>query len=243
MHMEDDIKTLVFFPALNEELTVGNIVTQVRLLYPRFDLLVVDDGSSDHTGLNATNAGAKVLRLPFNVGVGGAVGCALRYAFENNYDELFQIDADGQHNPKYIRELQLNLRGGADLAVGSRFGGISQYPIGRLRRMIIRILASINGNIIRGDISDPTSGFRGFNRRAIEALQVDFPTEYLGDTIECLLLAHHANLVIGEVAVEMKERQGGEPSAGPLKSLGYLLRAIFAIFVSQLRHTIAKPRS
>lgn len=231
---------LVFLPAWNEDETVAKVVLEISLAYPGLDILVIDDGSSDLTRIKAKAAGAIVLRLPINLGVGGAVKCAMRYGIENSYNNMFQIDADGQHDPKYITDLKTKLDAGTDLVIGTRFGSIDHYPIGRIRISIIKILSSIVKRIIRVEISDPTSGFRGFSRKAIEALYLDFPTEYLGDTIECLLRAHHAGLSISEIPVGMKERQGGKPSAGPMRSFGYLMRAFFAIFVSEIRHMISK---
>jgi glycosyltransferase involved in cell wall biosynthesis len=231
---------LVFLPAWNEEATVSQVVLEIKRIHPDFDVLVIDDGSNDLTGIRAKAAGAVVLRLPINLGVGGAVKCALRYGIENSYNHIFQIDADGQHDPKYIINLKAKLDAGSDLCIGTRFGIIDHYRIGRIRILTIKILSKIVKRIIGVKISDPTSGFRGFSRKAIEALYLDFPTEYLGDTIECLLLAHHAGLSISEISVGMKERQGGNPSAGLLRSFGYLVRAIFAISVSEIRHMISK---
>jgi glycosyltransferase involved in cell wall biosynthesis len=233
-------KNLVFLPAWNEERTVGEVVAQIRIIHPDFDVLVVDDGSTDSTHELARNAGAFVIRLPVNLGVGGAIKCAMRYASENSYTNLFQIDADGQHNPSYLVQIKERLEEGSDLVVGTRFGGVGNYSMGRSRKFASKSLRKLIFKIIKVDISDPTSGLRGFSKSAIEALRVDFPTEYLGDTLECLILAHHAGLKIVEVPVEMRPRQGGEPSKGSLKSFGYLLRAIFAIFVLQIRHAIAK---
>ena len=213
---------------------------EILRIHPDFDVLVIDDGSNDSTRIRAKAAGAVVLRIPVNLGVGGAVKCAMRYAIEHSYNNIFQIDADGQHDPKYINDLRNKLDAGDDLVIGTRFGSIDHYPIGRIRILIIKILSRIVKQIIRVKISDPTSGFRGFSREAIEVLYLDFPTEYLGDTIECLLLAHHAGLSISETPVGMKERQGGKPSAGPIRSFGYLIRAIFAISVSEIRHRISK---
>ena len=246
MHLEStDLisKNLVFIPAWNEEKTVSLVILEIKNNFPAFDVLVIDDGSTDLTGELAAIAGAFVLRLPINVGVGGAIKCAFRFASENSYTSIFQIDADGQHNPRYIVQLQEQLALGADLVVGTRFGGIGDYSMGRARKFASKTLRKIISNLIKVDISDPTSGLRGFSKGAIEALRRDFPTEYLGDTIECLLLAHHSGLKIVEIPVEMRPRQGGEPSNGSLKSFGYLIRAIFAIFVSQFRHAIAKRQN
>ena len=232
-------RILVFLPAWNEAETVSKVILEIQSLLPDVDVLVIDDGSDDFTGREASAVGATVLRLPINIGVGGAIKCALRYASENSYSYLFQVDADGQHNPKYIINLLGQLDAGIDLVIGSRFGDIAEYPIGRIRRLTIRILAKLIQKFTHANISDPTSGFRGFSKNAIESLRIDFPTEYLGDTIECLLLAHHSGLKIAEIPVEMRARQGGEPSNGPMKSSGYLVRAVFAIIVSQIRHAIA----
>jgi glycosyltransferase involved in cell wall biosynthesis len=231
-----DKKGLIFLPAWNESQTISSVLLEILALNFDFDLIVVDDGSTDETAELANMMQVLVLKLPINVGVGGAIKCAMRYAWENGYDYLFQVDADGQHNPLYIRHLHKSLLNGSDVVVGSRFGPGNSYRLSFLRKLIIRVLSILIYRITHVVLTDPTSGFRGFSRQAIEALKDDFPTEYLGDTIECLILSHHARLKISEISVEMRERQGGEPSSGLFASFGYLLRALLAIFASEMRH-------
>jgi glycosyltransferase involved in cell wall biosynthesis len=231
---------LIFIPAWNEEATIGKVITEIKESFPDTDILVIDDGSIDGTRELSEFAGAKVLSLPINIGVGGAVRCALRYAAENKYSKLFQIDADGQHIPSFIHDLLKEIESGADLVIGSRFGKNSDYTISLTRKLVIRILSLLLGKITDTQLSDPTSGFRGFSQTAIRELAPVFPTEYLGDTVEALLLAHHLGMRICEIPVGMRRRQGGEPSASLIKSSGYLLRAVFAVLVAQLRHVVQK---
>ena len=231
---------LVFLPAWNEEATIRGVISEIMESFPDTDVLVIDDGSTDGTREVARNTGAKVLSLPINVGVGGAVRCALRYAGENAYENLFQIDADGQHIPVYIDELRKEIESGADLVIGTRFGNNNEYGVSLTRKLAIRILSVMLGKLTNKQLSDPTSGFRGFSQKAIRELAPVFPIEYLGDTVECLLLAHHLGLKICEVPVGMRQRQGGEPSSSPIESSGYLLRAVFAVLVAQLRHVLQK---
>lgn len=231
---------LIFLPSWNEEATIHVVLTEIMELFPDTDILVIDDGSTDQTQEIAKNAGAKVLSLPINVGVGGAVRCALRYAAENAYSSLFQIDADGQHIPIYIDDLRREIESGTDLVIGTRFWDNSEYTISLTRRLTVRLLSLMLGKLTGKQLSDPTSGFRGFSQKAIRALAPVFPTEYLGDTIESILIAHHLGMRICEVPVGMRQRQGGKPSTSLIESSGYLLRAVFAILVAQLRHVLQK---
>ena len=231
---------LVFLPAYNEEASIGATINAIRKYHPDVDILVVDDGSHDTTSFVAKTHGATVLRLPVNVGVGGAIRCAFRYALDNDYESAYQVDADGQHNPKYLSDLMLKVESGADLVIGTRFGGSHRYPMSLTRRLTIKIISAVLYLFTKCVYTDPTSGFRGFSSKAISELYPNFPTEYLGDTIQSLMLAHYMELKTTEVQVEMQARQGGIPSSGPFKSVGHLLRALFAIFVSQLRHLVSR---
>ena len=196
-------------------------------------MLVVDDGSSDRTGEIAQAAGAWVLSHPFNLGVGAALRSGFRYSAEHGYTTMLQLDADGQHDPAFAAALLAPLEDGADLVVGSRFA--AGFQIGRTRRLCMRWLARIVSRRAHVEITDTTSGFRAFGKRAVERFAVSYPTEYLSDTVEALLLAAAWQLDIREVAVEMRPRQGGHPSTGSVRSLYHLIRLVLVIALHRVR--------
>ena len=223
---------LVVIPALNEEATVAAVVRAARGSLGA-DVLVVDDGSSDRTAEIAQAAGAWVLSHPFNLGVGAALRSGFRYAAERGYPTVLQLDADGQHDPAFAAALLAPLEDGADLVVGSRFA--AGFEVGRARRTCMRWLARIVSRRAHVAITDTTSGFRAFGKRAVERFAESYPTEYLSDTVEALLLAAAWQLDIREVPVEMRPRQGGHPSTGSVKSLYHLIRLVLVIALDRVR--------
>lgn len=224
---------LVVIPALNEAGSVGTVVKEVQQAIPTAHVLVVDDGSTDDTRAVAAGAGADVLSLPFNLGVGGALRAGFRYAVRFDYDAAVQVDADGQHDPGDIGRLLLGLRE-ADLVIGARFAGEGSYSVRRARRWAIRLLARSLSRRTHTPLTDTTSGFRAFNRRAIEVFARDYPAEYLGDTVEALLIAARAGCTITQIPVRMRPRAAGTPSQSTWRSAVYLARAALAIVMSPL---------
>jgi glycosyltransferase involved in cell wall biosynthesis len=212
--------TVVLIPAYNEEEALPRTLAELAAGttgtagIPGMVVLVVDDGSTDRTGAVAAAAGARVLRLPYNLGVGAAVRAGLKWAQRRGAQRVVVFDADGQHEPASICALLRALDGGADVAVGSRFGdGAPDYDVGRLRRAAMRSLARTVRRLTGRALTDVTSGLRAFDRRAIEVLAREYPAEYLADTVEVLLVAHHAGLAIVEVPVAMRPRAAGKPSS------------------------------
>ena len=230
-----ETRVLVIIPALNEVATVGDVVKEVMTSVPRAHILVVDDGSEDETSNVAEAAGADVLILPFNLGVGGALRAGFRYAVRFDYDVAVQVDGDGQHDPAEIERLLAALTD-ADLVIGARFAGRGEYSVRGARRLAIRLLARSLSRRTNVDLTDTTSGFRAFDRRAIEIFARNYPAEYLGDTIEALLIAAKAGCRVSQVPVQMRRRANGAPSQSPLKSTAYLARAALAVFMSRARH-------
>jgi glycosyltransferase involved in cell wall biosynthesis len=202
---------------------------------PDGHVLVVDDGSEDETTNVARAAGADVLTLPFNLGVGGALRAGFRYAVRFDYDVAVQVDGDGQHDPAEIERLLAALAD-ADLVIGARFAGRGDYSVRGARRLAMRLLARSLSRRTNADLTDTTSGFRAFDRRAIEIFARNYPAEYLGDTIEALLIAAKAGCQVSQVPVQMRRRANGAPSQSPLKSTAYLARAALAVFMSRARH-------
>lgn len=229
-------RTLVIMPAWNEEETIANTVREIREIAPELDILVVNDGSADATAAKARQAGATVMDLPFNLGVGGAMRAGFKYAKRLNYDSAIQVDADGQHDPRDIAAVLAGLNY-ADISIGARFAGKGNYTAGGPRWWAMQTLAAILTRLCKTKLTDATSGFRAANRRAIKQYCEHFPAEYLGDTIDSLVVAARSGLKVTQVPVAMRERQGGTPSAAPWKAAIYLFRAFFAMALALTRKT------
>jgi glycosyltransferase involved in cell wall biosynthesis len=228
------LRVLVVLPAFNEEESIGAVIQEVRSTLPEITCLVVDDGSEDTTSRIADEAGAKVVRLPFNLGVGGAMRLGFRYAVENGFDVVVQIDADGQHDPAAVPQLLEELDG-ADIVIGARFAGVGDYRAGGIRRFAMRVIASILSRTAKTTLTDTTSGFKASGPRAVALFADNYPAEYLGDTIEALVIAARAGCRITQVPVAMRARTGGRPSHNPFKAAVYLLRAFVALGFAYLR--------
>ncbi|RJQ85886.1 glycosyltransferase family 2 protein [Amycolatopsis panacis] len=222
-------------PALNEQASVGSVLAEVRRVLPEIDILVVDDGSQDQTARIAREAGAEVARLAVNLGVGGAMRTGFRYAAARDYDVVIQVDADGQHDPEEVAALLSALDAGADIAIGSRFAGKGAYRAVGPRKYAMVALSLVFSRLARHKLTDVTSGFKAMGPRAIKLFAAYYPAEYLGDTVEGLVLAIRAKLTISEVPVLMRERAGGTPSHSPVKSAVYLGRAGLALLLALMR--------
>ena len=221
---------LVVVPAFDEEACIGEVVSAVR--DQGFECVVVDDASTDRTAGLAEQAGAVVVRLPINLGVGGALRAGFRYAVDSGATTVVQVDGDGQHPVEQIGTLLKHLDAGdLDMVVGSRFApGGSSSPQSRMRRSAIGVLSTTLRRRGGVTISDPTSGFRAIRDPLLRAFASDFPHHYLGDTFEALLVAGRRGYRIGEVPVEMQARQGGQPSAALPASVRAMLRALTVPF-------------
>lgn len=221
-------------PAFNEVASVGDVVREVFAALPGIAVLVVDDGSRDETSRVATAAGALVATLPFNLGVGGAMRLGFLYALENGFDNVIQIDSDGQHDPRSVPALLESL-GSADLVLGARFAGEGEYRVRGPRRWAMLSLASILSRTSKTVLTDTTSGFRASGPRAVALFAEHYPAEYLGDTIEALIIASRSGLIIRQVPVAMRPRAGGVPSHNPFKAAAYLARAALALVFALIR--------
>jgi glycosyltransferase involved in cell wall biosynthesis len=230
----ESTRVLVVLPALNEARSVGSVVRDVRGRYPHYDVLVVDDGSIDHTAREAAEAGAMVCELPFNLGVGGAMRTAYKFAERNGYQVVVQVDADGQHDPSYIEKLVDGLAD-SDLVIGARFAGVGEYRAAFLRRLAMRLLATVLSRLARRPLTDVTSGFRAAGPRCIELFALHYPAEYLGDTVESLVIALRTGCSVDQLPVEMRVRSHGNPSQSPFKAALYLVRAVAALGLALVR--------
>lgn len=224
-------RVLVIVPAWNEESLIAKTVETILDLDFRLDVLVVDDGSTDQTSGIARDAGATVITLPFNLGVGGAMRTGYTYAQRNGYSRAIQVDADGQHDPADIPRVLAGLVD-ADISVGSRFAAGGQYPVRGPRRWAMRILAATLSRLASTTLTDVTSGFRAANERAIAQYCTYYPTEYLGDTVDSLVAALHSGLSVTEVPTTFRQRQAGKPSSGPISASLYLIRSAFALLLA-----------
>jgi glycosyltransferase involved in cell wall biosynthesis len=231
-------RTLVIVPAWNEERNVGNTVREILDVDPTYDVVVVDDGSVDGTSLEARRAGARVLTLPFNMGVGGAMRTGFTYAKRKGYGRAIQVDADGQHNPVDIERVLAGLED-ADISIGARFSDVGDYKVRGPRRWAMVVLAAIVSRVAGTRLTDVTSGFRAANERAIAQYVAYYPAEYLGDTLDSLVVACHSGLTVAQVPVAMRPRAHGTPSQGPIGSTIYLARSILALGLAVLR----RPRT
>lgn len=226
---------LIVVPAWNEEQVVGDTVREIRATVPGVPVLVVDDGSTDQTAAVADAAGALVLRLPYNLGVGAAMRAGFRYAVGHGYAAAVQVDADGQHDPRDLPTL-LAAAATADVVIGARrFTGPDGYRVHGPRRWAMRVLAAVLSRLARTPLTDTTSGFRVTGGRALPLFAEHYPAEYLGDTVESLVIAVRSGLRVTEVPTTMRPRQGGRPSHAPGKSTVYLLRAAFALLLALVR--------
>jgi glycosyltransferase involved in cell wall biosynthesis len=224
---------LVVIPALNEAESIANVVAQVRDDIGS-EVLVVDDGSKDRTAALALAAGAQVIRHPFNLGVGGAVRTALRWALDQGYSQVLQVDGDGQHDPAECRKLLDQLDAGeADLLIGSRFE--AGYHVSAPRRAVMRMLSWLVSRKLGVKITDTTSGFRGYSRKAITYFADVYPTDYLSDTVESLLLARDGSLRVVEVPVRMEERRSGTASTNALSATYYFIRLMLVVCLHDVR--------
>jgi glycosyltransferase involved in cell wall biosynthesis len=226
-------ETVVVVPALNEEATIAHVVAGVRRSVPGALVIVVDDGSRDRTADLASAAGAEVLRMPFNCGIGAAVQAGLRAAVALGADRVVRLDGDGQHDPDDAQRLLAAVAAGADCAIGSRFrDGAGTYRSSFVRRIGIRWFATaLRAAGVRG-VTDPTSGFFAANRAATRHLAEHYASDY--PEVDAVVRLARAGFRLAEVPVTMRERGGGVSSIGALASVGYMVKVTAAILVAWL---------
>jgi glycosyltransferase involved in cell wall biosynthesis len=222
-------------PAYNEAGAIARVVDEIRAFDPGIEVVVVDDASTDETAAIAAERGATVLRLPFNVGIGGAVQTGFRFALEEGYDTAVRLDGDGQHNASELGKLLAPLeRGEADLVVGSRFvdeGGAYRPPLAR--RLGIRLFARLVSILGGQRVTDTTSGFLALDRVGIELFAAEYPHDY--PEVEATLVALRSGLRLAQVQVDMRERETGSSSITFLRSLYYIVKVTLALLVASLR--------
>jgi glycosyltransferase involved in cell wall biosynthesis len=224
--------TLIVIPAYNEAENLKLVLFEIKDSLPGVPVLVVDDGSIDGTSDVVRSFGIPVLVMPFNVGVGGAMRAGFTYAVRNGFTNVVQLDADGQHVPSEVPRLVAELQI-ADVVVGSRFAlGSTSFRVSPIRRFIMKILAVALTKIVGTKLTDVTSGFRASGPMALKIFSVSYPPEYLGDTIESLVMAHRAKLTIAEIPTTIRSRNLGTSSQSRFKATIYTLRAVVVLFLA-----------
>jgi len=222
-------------PAWNEEGAIGHVVDEIRAFDSTATIVVVDDASSDETAGVAEAHGATVLRLPFNVGIGGAVQTGFRYARDEGYDVAVRLDGDGQHDASELGTLLAPVyAGSADLVIGSRFvdpGWTYRPPFAR--RIGIRVFARLVSVLGGQRVTDTTSGFVALSRAGIELFAVEYPHDY--PEVEATLVAVRSGLRLAQVQVDMRERQAGTSSITFVRSLYYIVKVMLALLIASLR--------
>ena len=229
-----DKRIVVIIPAYNEEKTVGEVVRRVKALGQGFDVVVINDSSRDRTAQSAEAAGATVIELPYNLGIGGAVQTGFKYAVMKGYDGCVQVDGDGQHPPEEITKLVEPLfADGHDIVIGSRFKGRTNYRIPVMRALGIKIISIFLKVVCGMTVKDTTSGFRALNRRAMIFFATEYPQDY--PEPESLLFAYKKKFKVMEVSTEMKDREHGISSITPFRAAYYMTKVLLAMTVDLFR--------
>ena len=228
-------RVVAVVPAYNEADAIGRVVDEIRAFDAAIDVVVVDDASTDDTAAVAESRGATVLRLPYNVGIGGAVQTGLLYALEGGYDTAVRLDGDAQHDAAELGKLLAPLeRGEADLVIGSRFvdpGSSYRPPLAR--RIGIRVFARLVSLLGGQRVTDTTSGFLALDRVGIELFAREYPHDY--PEVEATLVALRSGLRLSQVQVEMRERETGASSITFVRSMYYIVKVMLALLVASLR--------
>lgn len=227
-------RILVIIPAYNEERAIGAVVREVLTQATSVDVLVVNDGSYDHTAEAAAEAGATVITLPANLGIGGAVQTGYRYAAQYGYDIAVQLDGDGQHNPADLqRVVDPVLHGEVDMAVGSRYVERTTYRSSIMRRIGMVVLSSVTRLILGYPVKDTTSGYRAANRALIELFSRRYPSDY--PEPESLVYLHRHGFRVREVSVDMRSREVGKSSITPFRSMYYMIKVLLSMWMNAIR--------
>jgi glycosyltransferase involved in cell wall biosynthesis len=228
------VRKAAIVPAYNEARSIAGVVAELHATHPELEIVVIDDGSTDETAAVARRAGAEVVQLPFNLGIGGAVQTGIEWARRRGCELAIQVDGDGQHDPAEITKLlEPILAGRADVAVGTRFAGDKTYRPSIARRIGIGVFAGLVSLIVRQRVTDTTSGFRAMNERAIELFADEYPYDYPEVEATVLIFRHRLRLV--EVPVTMRQRETGRSSITLFRSLYYMGKVSLALFVGLLR--------
>jgi glycosyltransferase involved in cell wall biosynthesis len=228
------MKILVIIPVFNEEETLRGVIAGIRSSLPQADILVVNDGSADSTGNIAREEGVLILEHPYNMGIGATMQTGFLYAFQKGYDLGIQVDGDGQHDPRYLKDLVSPiLKGEADLVIGSRYLEEKGFKSSAPRRIGIRFFSILYYILTGMWVTDPTSGFRALDKKVVEFSSKEYPSDY--PEAESLILFHKMGFVLKEIPVAMKERQGGTSSIHFLNSVYYMVKVTLSMVIGTLK--------
>jgi glycosyltransferase involved in cell wall biosynthesis len=228
------MRVLVAVPALNEAVAIEQVLRSLSTAHTLADVLVVDDGSRDATASIARAHGARVVSHAINLGVGAAMGTAFKYALHHHYDAVIQFDGDGQHRAEHIGDLIAALST-ADIVIGSRFAVGGTYKSSAARRGVQRVISGVVSAYARTRLTDATSGFRIAGPRALAVFAEHYPVEWLGDTVESIVLATRQGLTVAEIPVSMNERAGGTPSQSVFRATLYTARILLILCLASIR--------
>ncbi|HEX8985643.1 MAG TPA: glycosyltransferase family 2 protein [Bryobacteraceae bacterium] len=233
---------LVIIPAFNEEQAIGAVVREIGAAMPGVPVLVINDASADQTVAEARKAGARVMSLPHHLGLGGAVQAGYRLAFELGYQYVIRTDGDGQHDPRYIAKIyDALLTSGCEMVIASRFMDGEFMPSSLLRGFGIRFFRLVLRPILGKPVSDPTSGFVGVNRKALQVFSKSFPLEY--PEIETLVVLQRRAFRFVEIPCRMRPRMAGRSTITPVKSLYYIFHVLMGVFMNVLKYEGRRRRS
>lgn len=230
-------RILIIIPAYNEEASIGAVIRDIQDHAPEADILVVNDGSSDRTANCAREAGAKVLTLPYNVGIGGGMQTGYLYAKEMGYDIAVQMDADGQHPAGELRSLIAGVAE-QDLVIGSRFLGAASFRSSAARRVGIAFFSRLVSWVTGERFTDTTSGYRAAGRKVIELYARYYPTDY--PEVESIVYLKRQGCRIAEIPVEMRPRTTGRSSITPWRSAYYMVKVTLSVLMSALRRPLQR---
>ena len=227
------LRTLIIIPAYNEEGSIEKVVNNLIEKFPKYDYLVINDGSTDHTQSICNSNKYQVVNLAINMGIGGAVQTGYRYAWDNHYDIAVQIDGDGQHDVSYLEEMIRPIEEGqADIVIGSRFLEKEGFQSTRIRRVGINFLSFL-GKLLTGvRVKDITSGYRVVNTKFIRIFALDYPADYPEPEAMVIAAVHGGR--IKEYAVIMRERKAGESSITMKKSIYYMCKVTLAMIIRRI---------
>ena len=227
------MKVLVIIPSYNEESCIEATVREVQKEAPWAEIVVVNDCSTDSTKEILSELGVLHLNLPVNLGIGGAVQTGYRYAAVNGHDIAVQLDGDGQHDPKYLKELvSLVESGEADLVTGSRFIKFEGFQSSGIRRFGIKFLNAVISLVSGVKVTDATSGYRAVSRKLIAVYAEEYPTDY--PEPEAIVMAKMHKAKIKEIPVAMRDRSGGVSSINLVKSIYYMVKVTIALLLRRL---------
>lgn len=233
------MKTLIIIPAYNEEGSILSTIEDIKTYAPDVDFVVINDCSTDRTKQILINAGANVVNLPVNLGIGGGVQTGYQYALENDYDIAIQFDGDGQHMAEYLHDLMAPIeRGEANVTIGSRFIKKEGFQSSALRRFGIVFLSTLIKLLCGVRVHDVTSGMRAVDRKTIALFAEYYAQDY--PEPEAIVASNLAGAHIVEIPVQMRERQSGKSSIHSLKSIYYMIKVSIALIAYRITHRRVK---